>query len=77
MGKAQRGEATVNLFGQGKSREGGLGGLGKPWPVALRLVSLDPEQQAVQGVLCEGDSRQSRLLGLVRCRLEHGGREYA
>nr|KAF6444001.1 inositol polyphosphate-5-phosphatase B [Molossus molossus] len=33
--------------------------------------------QAVQGVLCEGDSRQSRLLGLVRCRLEHGGQEHA
>uniref|UniRef100_A0A8C3W2J1 phosphoinositide 5-phosphatase n=1 Tax=Catagonus wagneri TaxID=51154 RepID=A0A8C3W2J1_9CETA len=32
---------------------------------------------AVQGVLCEGDSRQSRLLGLVRYRLEHGGHEYA
>ncbi|VTJ52370.1 Hypothetical predicted protein [Marmota monax] len=24
------------------------------------------QSQAVQGVLCEGDSRQSRLLGLVR-----------
>ncbi|ELW48211.1 Type II inositol-1,4,5-trisphosphate 5-phosphatase [Tupaia chinensis] len=33
--------------------------------------------QAVQGVLCEGDSRQSRLLGLVRYRLEHGGQEHA
>ncbi|XP_069864877.1 type II inositol 1,4,5-trisphosphate 5-phosphatase isoform X1 [Dipodomys merriami] len=32
---------------------------------------------AVQGTLCEGDSRQSRLLGLVRYRLEHGGQEYA
>uniref|UniRef100_A0A2K6GNC0 Type II inositol 1,4,5-trisphosphate 5-phosphatase n=1 Tax=Propithecus coquereli TaxID=379532 RepID=A0A2K6GNC0_PROCO len=32
---------------------------------------------AVQGVLCEGDSRQSRLLGLVRHRLEHGGQEHA
>ncbi|KAI4079888.1 inositol polyphosphate-5-phosphatase B [Homo sapiens] len=32
---------------------------------------------AVQGVLCEGDSRQSRLLGLVRYRLEHGGQEHA
>ncbi|EPQ09223.1 Type II inositol-1,4,5-trisphosphate 5-phosphatase [Myotis brandtii] len=34
-------------------------------------------EQAVQGVLCEGDSRQSRLLGLVRYRLEHGGQEHA
>ncbi|XP_004851060.1 type II inositol 1,4,5-trisphosphate 5-phosphatase isoform X4 [Heterocephalus glaber] len=32
---------------------------------------------AVQGVLCEGDSRQSRLLGLVRHRLEHRGQEHA
>lgn len=32
---------------------------------------------AVQGVLCEGDSRQSRLLGLVRYRPEHGGQEHA
>ncbi|KAM5248658.1 LOW QUALITY PROTEIN: type II inositol 1,4,5-trisphosphate 5-phosphatase [Ctenodactylus gundi] len=32
---------------------------------------------AVQGVLCEGDSRQSRLLGLVRFCLEDGGREHA
>lgn len=32
---------------------------------------------AVQGVLCEGDSRQSRLLGLVRYRLEHGSQEHA
>ncbi|KAM4871383.1 type II inositol 1,4,5-trisphosphate 5-phosphatase isoform 3-T3 [Thomomys bottae] len=32
---------------------------------------------AVQGTLCEGDSRQSRLLGLVRYRVEHGGQEYA
>uniref|UniRef100_A0A8C9HWG5 Type II inositol 1,4,5-trisphosphate 5-phosphatase n=1 Tax=Piliocolobus tephrosceles TaxID=591936 RepID=A0A8C9HWG5_9PRIM len=32
---------------------------------------------AVQGVLCEGDSRQSRLLGLVRYCLEHGGQEHA
>lgn len=32
---------------------------------------------AVQGMLCMGDSRQSRLLGLVRCRLEHGAQEYA
>ncbi|XP_047423414.1 LOW QUALITY PROTEIN: type II inositol 1,4,5-trisphosphate 5-phosphatase [Sciurus carolinensis] len=32
---------------------------------------------AVQGVLCEGGSRQSRLLGLVRYRLEHGGQEHA
>uniref|UniRef100_A0A673UV41 Type II inositol 1,4,5-trisphosphate 5-phosphatase n=1 Tax=Suricata suricatta TaxID=37032 RepID=A0A673UV41_SURSU len=31
----------------------------------------------VQGVLCEGDSRQSRLLGLVRHRLKHGGQEHA
>ncbi|EPY79827.1 type II inositol-1,4,5-trisphosphate 5-phosphatase [Camelus ferus] len=33
--------------------------------------------QAVQGVLCEGDSRQSRLLGLVRYRPEGGGQEHA
>nr|XP_020029248.1 type II inositol 1,4,5-trisphosphate 5-phosphatase isoform X3 [Castor canadensis] len=32
---------------------------------------------AVQGVLCEGDRRQSRLLGLVRYCLEHGGQEHA
>ncbi|XP_037683597.1 type II inositol 1,4,5-trisphosphate 5-phosphatase isoform X2 [Choloepus didactylus] len=32
---------------------------------------------AVQGMLCEGDSRQSRLLGLVRYRPEHGGQEHA
>lgn len=32
---------------------------------------------AVQGVLCEGDSRQSRLLGLVRYRLQRGGQEHA
>lgn len=32
---------------------------------------------AVQGVLSEGDSRQSRLLGLVRYRPEHGGQEHA
>ncbi|XP_064349811.1 type II inositol 1,4,5-trisphosphate 5-phosphatase isoform X5 [Camelus dromedarius] len=32
---------------------------------------------AVQGVLCEGDSRQSRLLGLVRYRPEGGGQEHA
>uniref|UniRef100_A0A8C0RXY5 Type II inositol 1,4,5-trisphosphate 5-phosphatase n=2 Tax=Canis lupus familiaris TaxID=9615 RepID=A0A8C0RXY5_CANLF len=32
---------------------------------------------AVQGVLCEGDSRQSRLLGLVRHRPRHGGQEHA
>ncbi|XP_006867618.1 PREDICTED: type II inositol 1,4,5-trisphosphate 5-phosphatase [Chrysochloris asiatica] len=32
---------------------------------------------AVQGVLCEGDSRQSRLLGLVRHRLEPGDQEHA
>lgn len=32
---------------------------------------------AVQGVLCKGDSRQSRLLGLVRCRLENDAQEYA
>ncbi|ERE85636.1 type II inositol-1,4,5-trisphosphate 5-phosphatase-like protein [Cricetulus griseus] len=36
-----------------------------------------PEQQAVQGVLCKGDSRQSRLLGLVRYRLENGAQEHA
>nr|XP_030724528.1 type II inositol 1,4,5-trisphosphate 5-phosphatase isoform X2 [Globicephala melas] len=32
---------------------------------------------AVQGALCEGESRQSRLLGLVRYRPEHGGQEHA
>lgn len=32
---------------------------------------------AVQGVLCKGDSRQSRLLGLVRYRLENGIQEHA
>uniref|UniRef100_A0A7N5KNK9 Type II inositol 1,4,5-trisphosphate 5-phosphatase n=1 Tax=Ailuropoda melanoleuca TaxID=9646 RepID=A0A7N5KNK9_AILME len=32
---------------------------------------------AVQGVLCEGDSRQSRLLGLVRHRPKRGGQEHA
>lgn len=32
---------------------------------------------AVQGVLCKGDSRQSRLLGLVRYRLENGVQEHA
>lgn len=40
-------------------------------------VSLHREQQAVQGVLCKGDSRQSRLLGLVRYRLENGAQEHA
>lgn len=33
--------------------------------------------QAVQGVLCKGDSRQSRLLGLVRYRLENDAQEHA
>lgn len=32
---------------------------------------------AVQGVLCKGESRQSRLLGLVRCRLENDAQEHA
>lgn len=32
---------------------------------------------AVQGVLCKGDSRQSRLLGLVRYRLENDAQEHA
>ncbi|XP_022431002.1 type II inositol 1,4,5-trisphosphate 5-phosphatase isoform X4 [Delphinapterus leucas] len=32
---------------------------------------------AVQGALCEGESRQSRLLGLVRYRPERGGQEHA
>lgn len=40
-------------------------------------VSLHSEQQAVQGVLCTGDSRQSRLLGLVRYRLENDAQEHA
>ncbi|EHB17140.1 Type II inositol-1,4,5-trisphosphate 5-phosphatase [Heterocephalus glaber] len=61
--------------------------LGRKWKSGLDLerpglsfqilVFLDSEQQAVQGVLCEGDSRQSRLLGLVRHRLEHRGQEHA
>lgn len=34
-------------------------------------------EQAVQAVLCEGVSRQSRLLGLVRSRGQHGGQEHA
>ncbi|KAL4667008.1 hypothetical protein H8959_005697, partial [Pygathrix nigripes] len=46
-----------------------------------KAVAMCPEGldfcEAVQGVLCEGDSRQSRLLGLVRYRLEHGGQEHA
>ncbi|XP_036727180.1 type II inositol 1,4,5-trisphosphate 5-phosphatase isoform X2 [Balaenoptera musculus] len=33
--------------------------------------------QAVQGALCEGESRRSRLLGLVRYRPERGGEEHA
>ncbi|XP_068395657.1 type II inositol 1,4,5-trisphosphate 5-phosphatase isoform X4 [Eschrichtius robustus] len=32
---------------------------------------------AVQGALCEGESRRSRLLGLVRYRPERGGQEHA
>uniref|UniRef100_A0A8C0HU53 Type II inositol 1,4,5-trisphosphate 5-phosphatase n=1 Tax=Balaenoptera musculus TaxID=9771 RepID=A0A8C0HU53_BALMU len=32
---------------------------------------------AVQGALCEGESRRSRLLGLVRYRPERGGEEHA
>lgn len=73
----------MNLCGQGKGREGGeswVGGEregGESPGHSFCSVSLDPEQQAVQGVLCEGDSRQSRLLGLVRYRLEHGGQEHA
>ncbi|KAM7245806.1 hypothetical protein CapIbe_002104 [Capra ibex] len=47
--------------------------------VAIQETLADGDycRQAVQGVLCEGDSRQSRLLGLVRCRPERGGQEHA
>uniref|UniRef100_A0A8C4PNP8 Type II inositol 1,4,5-trisphosphate 5-phosphatase n=1 Tax=Equus asinus TaxID=9793 RepID=A0A8C4PNP8_EQUAS len=47
--------------------------------VAIQETLADGEYCiiAVQGMLCEGDSRQSRLLGLVRYRLEHGGQEHA
>uniref|UniRef100_A0A8C5LKP2 Type II inositol 1,4,5-trisphosphate 5-phosphatase n=1 Tax=Jaculus jaculus TaxID=51337 RepID=A0A8C5LKP2_JACJA len=47
--------------------------------VAIQETLAEGEycQQAVQGVLCKGDSRQSRLLGLVRCRLEDGSQEHA
>ncbi|XP_065772177.1 type II inositol 1,4,5-trisphosphate 5-phosphatase isoform X3 [Muntiacus reevesi] len=47
--------------------------------VAIQETLADGEycQQAVQGVLCEGDSRQSRLLGLVRYRPGRGGQEHA
>nr|XP_058937341.1 type II inositol 1,4,5-trisphosphate 5-phosphatase isoform X15 [Kogia breviceps] len=41
------------------------------------IISFPAKQQAVQGTLCEGESRQSRLLGLVRYRPEHGGQEHA
>lgn len=67
----------MHLDEQGKGMEGGLGWAGRGLASGFVLVSLDFEQQAVQGVLCEGGSRQSRLLGLVRHRLKHGGREHA
>nr|XP_010975796.2 type II inositol 1,4,5-trisphosphate 5-phosphatase isoform X3 [Camelus dromedarius] len=43
----------------------------------LSIIRGRRNTQAVQGVLCEGDSRQSRLLGLVRYRPEGGGQEHA
>lgn len=64
----------MNLGNRGKE-EGGTAWVGSG--LASGLSSLDSEPQAVQGVLCEGDSRQSRLLGLVRYRLEHGSQEHA
>lgn len=82
MGKAQRGKATCprshseSVWArEEKGRWGGLGGESPDCP--FRSVSLDSELQAVQGVLCEGDSRQSRLLGLIRHRPENGGQEHA
>ncbi|KAB0360717.1 hypothetical protein FD754_004873 [Muntiacus muntjak] len=45
--------------------------------VAIQETLADGEYCAVQGVLCEGDSRQSRLLGLVRYRPGRGGQEHA
>uniref|UniRef100_A0A8C6D6N2 Type II inositol 1,4,5-trisphosphate 5-phosphatase n=1 Tax=Moschus moschiferus TaxID=68415 RepID=A0A8C6D6N2_MOSMO len=47
--------------------------------VAIQETLADGEYCviAVQGVLCEGDSRQSRLLGLVRYHPERGGQEHA
>uniref|UniRef100_A0A8C0K319 Type II inositol 1,4,5-trisphosphate 5-phosphatase n=1 Tax=Canis lupus dingo TaxID=286419 RepID=A0A8C0K319_CANLU len=45
--------------------------------VAIQETLAEGEYCAVQGVLCEGDSRQSRLLGLVRHRPRHGGQEHA
>ncbi|XP_070224491.1 type II inositol 1,4,5-trisphosphate 5-phosphatase isoform X2 [Bos mutus] len=47
--------------------------------VAIQETLADGEYCviAVQGALCEGDSRQSRLLGLVRYRPERGGQEHA
>jgi len=62
----------VNLDEQQKGREGGLGWVGRGLAWGFVLASLDPTQQAVQGVLCEGESRQSRLLGLVRHRRKRG-----
>lgn len=62
---------------KGRAGKVGWAGLAETWPPVSFWFFLDPEQQAVQGVLCEGDSRQSRLLGLVRHRLKHGGQEHA
>lgn len=62
---------------EGKGEWDGLVGRGLAFYLCFLLVSLDPEQQAVQAVLCEGVSRQSRLLGLVRSRGQHGGHEHA
>ncbi|XP_040830179.1 type II inositol 1,4,5-trisphosphate 5-phosphatase [Ochotona curzoniae] len=47
--------------------------------VAIQETLLDNDYCiiAVQGALCEGDSRQSRLLGLVRSRPDPAHQEYA
>ena len=67
-------------MGEGRASQGKAGGagrVGQALDAGFLSLCLDPERQAVQGVLCEGDSRQSRLLGLVRCRPERGGQEHA
>ncbi|XP_044801166.2 type II inositol 1,4,5-trisphosphate 5-phosphatase isoform X3 [Bubalus bubalis] len=58
---------------------GGCAVAGMDQSVAIQETLADGEYCviAVQGVLCEGDSRQSRLLGLVRYRPERGGQEHA
>ena len=61
----------------GQGSAGGAGWAGRGLGPGLLLVCLDPAQQAVQGALCEGESRRSRLLGLVRYRPERGGEEHA